>query len=99
LYCDLIGFQRGRGDYPMDEILEFEPEALRASTWESAGVVIRPKGSNPMDQLKIADVTGLPLNIFSHKQTRDSFGVPHRRVRKLIRLDRDEVMALARRWS
>ena len=32
LYCDLIGLQRERGDYPMHEILEFEAEALRAST-------------------------------------------------------------------
>lgn len=43
-------------------------------------------------------MTGLPLNVLSHQQTRDSLGVPHRRVQKLIRFDRDEVMAWARRW-
>jgi hypothetical protein len=84
--------------YPMDEVLDFESQAPRASTWESAGDVVRPNGSNLMDPREIAHVTGLPLYIFSHKQTRDSLGVPHRRVQKLIRFDRDEVMAWARRW-
>lgn len=51
-----------------------------------------------MDPREIAHVTGLPLCIFSHRQTRDSLGVPHRRVQSLIRFDRDEVMAWARRW-
>jgi len=85
--------------YPMDEILEFESQALRASTWERAGDVVRPNGSNLLDPREIAPVTGLPLHIFSHKQTRESLGVPHRRVQKLIRLDRDEVMAWAKRCS
>lgn len=84
--------------YPMDEVLDFESQALRASTWESAGDVVRPIGANLMDPREIAHVTGLPLYIFSHKQTRDSLGVPHRRVQKLIRFDRDEAMAWARRW-
>jgi hypothetical protein len=52
-----------------------------------------------MDPREIAHVPGLPLYIFSHKQTRDSLGVPQRRVQKLIRFDRDEVMEWARRWS
>lgn len=65
--------------HPMDEVLDFESQALRASTWESAGDVVRPSGANLMDP-------------------RDSLGVPHRRVQKLIRFDRDEVMAWARRW-
>lgn len=85
--------------YPMDEVLDFESQALRASTRESAGDVVRPSGANLMDPREIAHVTGLPLFIFCHKQTRDSLGVPHRRVQKLIRFDRDEVMAWARRWS
>ena len=84
--------------YPMDEVLDFESQALRASTWESAGDVVLPSGSKLMDPREIASVTGLPLYIFSHKPTRDSLGVPHRRVQKLIRFDRDEVMAWARRW-
>ena len=79
--------------YPMDEVHNFESQALRASTWESAGDIVRPSGANPMDPREIAHVTGLPLYIFSHKQTRDSLGVPHRRVQNLIRFDRDEVMA------
>jgi len=83
--------------YPMDEILDFASQALRASTWESAVDVVRPHGSNLMDPRKIAHLTGLPLYIFSHNQKRDSLGVPHRRVQKLIRFDRDEVMAWARR--
>lgn len=83
--------------YSMDEVLDFESQALRA-TWESAGDVVRPNGSSLMDPREIAHATGLPLYIFSHKQTRDSPGVPHRRVQKLIRFDRDEVMAWARRW-
>jgi KaiC/GvpD/RAD55 family RecA-like ATPase len=84
--------------YPMDEVFDFESQALRASTWESAGDGVRSNGSNLMDPREIARVTGLPLYIFSHKQTRDSLGVPHRRVQKLIRFDRNEVMAWARRW-
>jgi hypothetical protein len=75
--------------YPMDEVLDFESQALRASTWESAGDVVRPNGSNLMDPREIAHVTGPPLCIFSHKQTRDSLGVPYRRVQKLIRFNRD----------
>jgi hypothetical protein len=35
--------------YPMDEVLDFESQALRASTWESAGDVVRPNGSSLMD--------------------------------------------------
>lgn len=86
--------------YPMDEVHDFESQALRASTWESAGDVARPSGANLMNPREIAHVTGLPLYIFSHKQTRDSLGVLHRRVHKLIRFwfDRDELMAWARRW-
>lgn len=84
--------------YPMDEVLDFESQALRASTWESASDVVSPIGSSLMDPREIAHVTGLPPYVFSHKQTRDALGVPHRRVQKLIRFDRDEVMAWARRW-
>lgn len=84
--------------YPMDEVLDCESQALRASIWESASDVVRPSGANLMDPREIAHVTGLPLYNFSHKQTRDSLGVPHRRLQKLIRFDRDEVMAWARRW-
>jgi hypothetical protein len=29
---------------------------------------------------------------------RETLGIPHRRVQKLIRFDRDEVMAWAKRW-
>ncbi len=65
---------------------------------ESAGDVVRPNGSNLMDPREIAHVTALPLCIVSHRQTRDSLGVPHRRVQKPIRFDRDEAMAWARRW-
>jgi hypothetical protein len=84
--------------YPMDEVLDFESQSLRASNWESTGDVVRPNGSNLMDPREIAHATGLPLYIFSHKQTRDSLGVPYRRVQKLIRFNRDEVMAWAKRW-
>jgi hypothetical protein len=84
--------------YPMDEVLDFESQALRASTWESAGDVVPPNGSNLTDLREIAHVTGLPLHIFSPKQTQDSLGVPHRRVQKPIRFDRDEVMPWAWRW-
>jgi hypothetical protein len=85
--------------YPMDEILEFESEAQRASTGESTGDVVRPSGSNLVDPRDIAHVTGLPLYIFNHKQTRESLAVPLRRVQTRIRFDRDEVMAWAKRWS
>ncbi|HMN78033.1 MAG TPA: TetR/AcrR family transcriptional regulator [Burkholderiaceae bacterium] len=54
--------------------------------------------SSLMDTREIAHVTGLPVCIFCHKQTRDSLGVPHRRVQTLIRFDRDDVMTWARRW-
>ena len=53
--------------YPMDEVLDFESQALRASTWEIAGDVVRPNGSNLLDPREIAHVTGLPLYIFCHK--------------------------------
>jgi hypothetical protein len=83
---------------PMDDALDFESQALRAPTWESVRDVVRPSGANLMDPREIAHLTRLPRYIFSHEQTRDSLGVPHRRVQKLIRFDHDEVMAWARRW-
>jgi predicted transcriptional regulator len=52
-----------------------------------------------MDPREISYVTGLPLYIFTQKQTRDALGMPYRRFHKLIRFDRDEVMAWAQRWS
>jgi hypothetical protein len=79
--------------YPMDDVLDFESQALRASTSESAGDVVRPIGSNLMDPREIAHVTGQPLYVFGRKQTRHALGVPHRRVQKLIWFDREEVMA------
>ncbi len=85
--------------YPVDEILVFESEALRASTWESAGDVASPNGSKLMNPREIAYATGLPLYVFAHKQVREALGVPHRRVQKLIRFDLDEVIAWAKRWS
>ena len=68
--------------YPMNEVLDFESQALRASTWESAGGAVRPSGVNLMDPRKIAHLTGFALYIFRHKQTRDSLGAPHHRVKK-----------------
>jgi hypothetical protein len=85
--------------YPTDEVLEVQSKALRASTWESASDVVHPIGSNLMGPREIARVTGLPFCIFSLKQARDSLGVPDRRDQKLIRFDRDECMAWAKRWS
>lgn len=85
--------------YPIDEVLDFESQALRASTWESATDVVLPNGSKYMDPREISYVTGLPLYIFTQKQTRDALGIPYRRVQKLIRFDRDEVMAWVQRWS
>ena len=84
--------------YPIDEVLDFESQALRASTWESASDVVLPSGSKFMDPREISYVTGLPLYIFTQKQMRDDLGIPYRRVQKLIRFDRDEVMAWAKRW-
>ncbi len=85
--------------YPIDEVLDYESQALRASTWESASDVVLPNGSKYMDPREISYATGLPLYIFTQKQMRDALGIPYRRVQKLIRFDRDEVMAWARRWS
>ncbi|MGC8504375.1 MAG: hypothetical protein ACP5MM_06230 [Acidithiobacillus sp.] len=84
--------------YPIDEILDYESQALRASTWESASDVVLPNASKYMDPREISFVTGLPLYIFTQKQTRDALGIPYRRVQKLIRFDRDEAMAWAQRW-
>ncbi|ATI29437.1 hypothetical protein CVV70_04515 [Ralstonia solanacearum] len=42
---------------------------------------------------------GLPSYIFAQRQMRDALGIPHRRVQKRIRFDRNEVMAWAKRWS
>ena len=85
--------------YPIDEVLDYESQALRASTWESATDVVLPNGSRYMDPREILYVTGLPLYNFTQKQTRDALGIPYRRVQKLIRFDRDEVFAWAQRWS
>jgi hypothetical protein len=79
--------------YPMDEVLDFESEALRASIWESTSDVVRPNGSRLMDPREIALASGLPLHVFSDEQTLDSLGVPYRRVHWLIRFDRNEVTA------
>ncbi|AEG71084.1 hypothetical protein RSPO_m00444 (plasmid) [Ralstonia solanacearum Po82] len=40
---------------------------------------------------------GLPSYIFARRQMRDALGIPHRRVQKRIRFDRNEVMAWAKR--
>jgi hypothetical protein len=84
--------------YPIDEVFDFESKALRASTWERASDVVLPSGSTLMDPREISHVTGLPLYLFTQKQMREALGIPHRRVQKLIRFDRDEVMAWTRRW-
>lgn len=84
--------------YPIDEVFDFESKALRASTWERASDVVLPSGSTLMDPREILHVTGLPLYLFTQKQMREVLGIPHRRVQKLIRFDRDEVMAWAKRW-
>ncbi|WP_265289613.1 hypothetical protein [Verminephrobacter eiseniae] len=51
-----------------------------------------------MDPREISYVTGLPLYIFTQKQIREALGIPHRQVQKLVRFNRDEVMAWAKRW-
>jgi len=51
--------------YPIDEVLDFESQALRASTWESATDVVLPCGSKFMDPREISYVTGLPRYIFT----------------------------------
>lgn len=84
--------------YPIDEVFDFESKALRVSTWEQASDVVLPSGSKLMDPREISYVTGLPLYIFTQKQMREALGIPHRRVQKLVRFDRDEVMAWAKRW-
>jgi hypothetical protein len=80
--------------YPIDEVFDFESKALRASTWEQASDVVLPSGSKLMDSREISYVTGLPLYIFTQKQMREALGIPHRRVQKLVRFDRDEVMVM-----
>ncbi|MHB8348637.1 MAG: helix-turn-helix transcriptional regulator [Acidiferrobacterales bacterium] len=84
--------------YPIDEVFDFESQALRSATWERASDVVLPNGSKLIDAREIAYVTGLPLYVFTQKQMRDALGIPYRRVQKLIRFDRDEVMAWAKRW-
>ena len=61
--------------YPIDEVLDYESQALRASTWESASDVVLPNGSKYMDPREISYATGLPLYIFTQKQMRDALGV------------------------
>ncbi|MDA0575893.1 helix-turn-helix transcriptional regulator [Burkholderia gladioli] len=78
--------------YPIDEVFDFESQALRSATWESASDVVLPNGSKLVDAREISYVTGLPLYIFTQRQMREALGIPHRRVQKLIRFDRDEVM-------
>src|SRR6218665_2684111 len=55
-------------------------------------------GSTLMDPREISYVTGLPLYIFTQKQMREALGIPHRQVQKLVRFNRDAVMAWAKRW-
>lgn len=38
------------------------------------------------------------MYLFTQKQMREALGIPHRRVQKLIRVDRDEATAWAKRW-
>lgn len=63
--------------YRMDEVLDFESRALRAATWESAGDVVRPNGSNLMDPREIAHVTGLPCtsSATSRRGTRSAYRI------------------------
>ena len=84
--------------HPIDEVFIFESQALRSATWAKASDVVLPDGSKLMDAREISYVTGLPLYIFTQKQMREALGIPHRRVQKLVRFDRDEVMAWAKRW-
>lgn len=87
-----------RAVYPIDEVFDFESQALRSATWEQASDVILPSGSKLVDAREISYMTGLPLYAFTQKQMREALGIPHRRVQKLIRFDRDEVMVWAKRW-
>lgn len=84
--------------YPIDEVFDFESQALRSATWEQASDVVLPSGSKLVDAHEISYMTGLPLYVFTQKQMREALGIPHRRVQKLIRFDRDEVMVWAKRW-
>jgi hypothetical protein len=84
--------------YPIDEIFDFESRALHSATWAKAPDVVLSDGSKLMDAREISYVTALPLYVFTQKQIREALGIPHRRVQKLVRFDRDEVMAWAKRW-
>ena len=84
--------------YPIDEVFDFESRALHSATWARATDVVFPDGSKLMDAREISYVTALPLYVFTQKQVREALGIPHRRVQKLVRFDRDEVMVWAKRW-
>jgi predicted DNA-binding transcriptional regulator AlpA len=85
--------------YPLDEIHAFEYEALHESTWEKADDIIPPTSSPWLSARQVAYATSLPMYVLTHPQVRESLGIPHTKVGKLIRFRLDEVMAWARRWT
>lgn len=85
--------------YPMDEILIYESNALRSSTWERATDVCSPNGSNLVTAKQAAEATSLPLYVFCNRKVRDALGLPYLRVNSSLRFNLQEVMSWARRWS
>lgn len=73
-------------------------DAIRASTWESASDVVLANGSKLLTVREIAAATRLPQYVFTHRQVRESLGVPHRRISQQVRFDLEEVMAWVNRW-
>lgn len=85
--------------YPLEQIESYEHDALHAATWEKGDDVIVSSSSQWLSALQVAAATSLPAYMLTHPQVRESLGIPHARVGRLIRFRLDEVMAWARRWT
>lgn len=81
--------------YPIEEIMIFENKSLRDSTSSRPNDIYATYGGDLLSMKQIAQVTGLPLYIFSNMKIREGLKVPHTKVQKLIRFSFTEV----RNWA
>jgi len=85
--------------YPLDEIESYEHSALYESTWQKASDVILPANTRWLSPRQLSAATGIPMYTLTHPQVRETLGIPHTRVGKLVRFNPEEVMGWARKWS
>ena len=82
-----------RVTYPIEEVLNFEANALRESTALQPSVEEVAAGAQLYTAREAANATDLPLYWFSHQRVREKKGIPAIRVGKSVRFNPDQLMA------